>query len=158
KLGEAGRQRVPAPLRRHPLPAGVTHPGRPVAIGQHLDDRAGDLVHRVAVNHQPGLVVLHRFRRSTRFTRNDRHAAGGRLEKDDAQALNVHTRAPSAARHREHVGHRVMGRQLLARHAAGERHMLIHLAVPRQLAQRLQVGAASDDYQRRPVDPPADRG
>ena len=78
-------------------------------------------VHRTAVDHQPSLVVPHGFRRTARGSGDHRHAGRRRLQEDDAQPLDVQSGAAGAARHGEHVGHRVVGGQFGGRNAAGER-------------------------------------
>ena len=93
-----------------------------------------------AVDDQPGLAVPHGLRRTAGASRHDRHAGRRRLEEDDAEALDVQAGAAGPARHREHVGHRVVCGQLGAGHAAGEDDVLGHT----ELAAR--AGAASSRY------------
>ena len=66
QVGQSAGQVVPSPVRGRPVAAGGAHCGGAIRIGQQVADGVGDLVHRPAVDHDPSLVVLHSFRRTTR--------------------------------------------------------------------------------------------
>ena len=65
--------------------------------------------------------------------------------------------AAGAARHREHIGHRVVRRQFVTWYPVGEDHVVRHAEAVRQPAQGRTVRAAADDDQGGAVDALADR-
>ena len=92
---------------------------------------------------RPGHAVEHRVGRATRLARDLRHAARGRFEEDDAEALLFET-APAAAAHvAEHVGRAVQRDDLVLRHAAEEADRRAHSGGER--AQPLLVAARAGD-------------
>jgi hypothetical protein len=99
---------------------------------------------------------LHGLGRPARPTGHHRHTRRRCFQIDDAEALDIQACAAGAARHREHVGHRVVGGQFGAGHPTGEGHVLGDACLPRKPVQRRQVRAAAHDDQGGAVDALAD--
>ena len=138
-LSSSARRRawvLPLPVVDHPAPPRRAHPCGPVGVGEQVTDRGGDGADVPAVDHQPGLAVEHRLRRPARATGDHRHPGRGRLQVDDAQPFDIQSGAAGTARHREHVGHRVVGGQFVAGHAAGEHHVFGDPETVREALQR----------------------
>ena len=75
----------------------------------------GDGVRGPRVDDVPGDALLHRLRRAAGGAGDDRPAAGGGLEEDHAQALDVQPGAAGAAGHGEDVAGGVVRGQLRRR-------------------------------------------
>ena len=77
--------------------------------GPTIDWSLGDGADIPAVDDQSGLAVHDGLRSAARAAGHHRHPGRRRLEVHDAQTLDVQAGAPRPARHREHVGHGVVG-------------------------------------------------
>ena len=156
--GQPAGQIVPTPVRGHPIPAGGTHRGGAVRVAEQPADGVGDLLHRPTVYHHPSLVVLHGFWCTARRAGDHRHAGCRRFQEHDAQPLDIEPGSTGAARHGEHVGHRVIRGQLGGWDATGEDDVVTDADTLGQLVQGRHVWPAARNDQRRAVDPPSDRG
>ena len=114
-------------------------PASPIALACAGSSSSAEPVRQrldvAAADHVAGLAVQDRVRRAAGVAGDDRQPGRRRLQVDDAQALDVEAAAAGAARHREHVAGRVVGRQLVPRHGAGED----DVRAPRPCAPRASV-------------------
>ena len=156
--GEPLRLGAPLPVVDDPSSPRFAHSRGPVRVGEQVADRRRDRADVPAVDHHTRLTVADGLGCSAGPARDDRHARRGGLQIDDAEALDVQARAAGAARHREHVGHRVVCRQFVAGHAVGEHHVLAHAEAVRQPVQGRSVRAAADDDEGGAGHPLPDRG
>ena len=106
---------------------------------------------------RPGLAVDHGLARAARIAHDDRAAAGRRLDEHVAPALDLEAAEPRAARHREHVAHRVVARAGPPRTPAPRRPPTRRARRAASAAELVLVRAAAHDHQRRVRHPPADR-
>ena len=74
----------------------------------------------VPVHEDAGLAVHQRLAGAARVAHDHRPRAGGGLDEHVAPALHLEAAEPGAARHREHVAHRVVAREVLLGHLPGE--------------------------------------
>src|SRR3954465_12269413 len=103
---------IPRPLLFHPLtPASPEAPPR-LLVEQQRGELVPDLLRRPPIDDIAGLALANSVRRSPAVTRDAGQAAGRRLEVDDSQAFDVRSAEPGPTRHREHVSHAVVRRQV----------------------------------------------
>ena len=116
---------APLPVRRRP----TRRPAAPIAAARSGSASRSPTAAAIAPTSQPSTTSpvspsTHRLRCAAGAAGDHRHARRRRLQVDDAEALDVEPGSAGAARHREHVGHRVVGGQLLGGHPVGEHHVL----------------------------------
>ena len=100
----------------------LPEPTRVGRILQQVATRVGHPLHVRAVDEEPRLSVYQRLARAAGVADDDRAPAGGGLDEDVAPPLHLETGQAGPARHREDVADRVVAREVLLGHLAGERH------------------------------------
>jgi hypothetical protein len=94
-----------------------------------------------------GAALLDRLRRSAGVPGDDGQAGRRRLQRRDAETLDVEAATAGTAGQGEHVAHGVMGRQFRRRDRTGEHDVLGHAGRTGEPAQAITVRAAADQEQ-----------
>src|SRR5215469_13625416 len=176
--GGLGSDAGPAEFGHSPLPAPRTERGGPVRVTDQRVDRRGERGIVAGRHEQAGDAVHHYLRDSADSRRDDRAAAGHRLEVDDAERLvlrwaDEHGRVAEDLDHLglgEHAGDQddaaparaqpldqagdlglQLGRVGLARTQHELRRFVEPLSRPQQHRQALLPGNAADERDRRPA-------